>query len=630
MKTSFLGSFITASHVDKACKLLSHQINQVSHSYNVLDFILYSWERRNFLTNPVGTHKELLEQDSIYNRSSCYVLTYLYPKNIEGVRECGYLSFEVMISYYSLGFYIYDLISSSNLSKRYSNKNYTSYYGYHLNFDQPEKSKIYYQDDYLAFVNDTNNFVQETIASNGKVLAIKLDIQDFFDSIDHKKLLEIINELAPHFSKNKTKWNSEVSKAIEDYLFWISSKGAGLPVSSQNIVSNYLSHLYLIPLDDEIINILRFKNVQKYKCARYVDDLYILIEMTSASVKRDANLFATEMRRLISSFLLTKLGLKLNNKKTLSFFIDDQRSATEFLLGEKLVSFGSLDKYFNFSGLPDYRDRLLKELKSLNQQYLEEGKISLSESAKLIINSVFEKRRKSCLEQNDFKEELDAIVKEMSTDALIGTRKSLYYIFLKFDHGYKRIIEYITSVFDTSTRFDAHKLRALEAIVTDARYKGELDGYINAAVPLNGGMMWLFQKMINKWQDRIEYRIVLVNNNCNEICSQVRLINLSYHKSEFAKVLNHIINLIQLMTCYVSTGGVALSDDYDRHKVLECLRETISERELMLLNNCYELRNANGISHPVKDGDSTSRDLQRDDIHLHINNINNILIKMQK
>jgi len=126
---------------------------------------------------------------------------------------------------------------------------------------------------------------------------LKLDIEKYFDNIDHKILLRLVA------SKVKDKKllrligriveNSDVSRGLED--------GKGLPIG--NLTSQFFANVYLNALDHFIKDTLRVKHY-----IRYMDDIVVFSD-SRASLKG--------MRELIAKFLSDKLGLRLKDKATL-------------------------------------------------------------------------------------------------------------------------------------------------------------------------------------------------------------------------------------------------------------------------------------------------------------------------
>ncbi|WP_250564985.1 hypothetical protein, partial [Adonisia turfae] len=123
-----------------------------------------------------------------------------------------------------------------------------TYYGANIRLDDPQRSQIHYQEDYQEFTRNIRRTVRQQIQGH-KVAVLHLDIQDFFRSIDHSRLIEVLAEQALPASQLRLHYDEHTRLAIREILFLIMQRSEGLPISQQNIASNLLSHLFLYPPD---------------------------------------------------------------------------------------------------------------------------------------------------------------------------------------------------------------------------------------------------------------------------------------------------------------------------------------------------------------------------------------------
>jgi hypothetical protein len=103
----------------------------------------------------------------------------------------------------------------------------------------------------------------------------------------------------------------------------------GIPVSSQNLVSSYLSSVYFSPFDHYILDTYLKKPNVSY--IRYVDDFYIIYEIDDTRPSSQARNELYNIENDISDFLCNELFLGVSNSKAKRTKIDDLDSYYDFL-----------------------------------------------------------------------------------------------------------------------------------------------------------------------------------------------------------------------------------------------------------------------------------------------------------
>lgn len=166
-----------------------------------------------------------------------------------------------------------------------------------------------YLEDNLIFSKFTKAYIKNSsIFLNAKAhmyndVFIKLDIQDFFNSINHEVLLDILYyELNKINKKHVTK--IEIAKLIK--LCSISKKGLPLGL----ITSPILSNIYLKEFDNILYGTLKKYGMDNIIYTRYADDLTISFK-SHLGISDDS---VVELNSLVSN-LLRKYKLKVNPKK---------------------------------------------------------------------------------------------------------------------------------------------------------------------------------------------------------------------------------------------------------------------------------------------------------------------------
>lgn len=166
---------------------------------------------------------------------------------------------------------------------------------------EPIFEKVFIFDSYSSRKNKgthkavqrLNEFARKLSRNNTKtVWALQCDIRKFFDSVDHKILLQLIGKKI--YDKKTLELFRNIVNSFE------TEKGKGMPLG--NVTSQLFSNIYLNPLDQFIKRTLRIKYY-----IRYADDFVIL------STER---LFLEKLIAVLGEFLQTNLQLKMHPQKS--------------------------------------------------------------------------------------------------------------------------------------------------------------------------------------------------------------------------------------------------------------------------------------------------------------------------
>lgn len=153
-----------------------------------------------------------------------------------------------------------------------------------------------------------------SIISNAKEhmyndIFIMVDIKDFFQSINHTRMTNLLFREINKGNKKTTVTKVTCRKIVESCS--ISDKGLGVGL----VPSPALANIYLKQFDGILYGTLKKMNLENVRYTRYADDMTISYRGISA--------FSTEIIDTISR-LLKRYGLKLNSKK--SKIIDLEKS----------------------------------------------------------------------------------------------------------------------------------------------------------------------------------------------------------------------------------------------------------------------------------------------------------------
>lgn len=195
---------------------------------------------------------------------------------------------------------------------------------------------------------------------------IKTDIDDFYESIPHKPLLEKINgnNLMTPFSR----------KILAQILFAyksLSKSDKGIPRGIG--VSAKFAELYMRDVDNAIMSI---KGISYY--ARYVDDIIIIFTPSDAGRHRD---YLNEIKKII-----TKFELKINEIKTCTINLQKSRRVHQLEhLGYKIFfGDGSLKTRLTDKKIAKYKRRIDLAI----DDYLNFSKVDEKKSREILVKRI--------------------------------------------------------------------------------------------------------------------------------------------------------------------------------------------------------------------------------------------------
>ena len=192
---------------------------------------------------------------------------------------------------------------------------------------------------------------------------LRTDMDDFYESITHKRLLEKINEnhiLSP-FSR-------KILRQILCKYKALSGSDNGIPRGVG--VSANLAELYMRDIDRAIMSL---RGVSYY--ARYVDDIIIIFVPNLDDQNRD---YLKDIEEIIEN----KFKLKLNEAKTVKFDLRDKKQACELeYLGYKIFfGNGKLKTKLTEKKIDKYKNRIDLAF----QSYTNLSKVNVKEARKIL------------------------------------------------------------------------------------------------------------------------------------------------------------------------------------------------------------------------------------------------------
>ena len=198
---------------------------------------------------------------------------------------------------------------------------------------------------------------------------LRTDIDAFYESISHERLLKKIND-----DNLLTPFSRKIIRQIISKYKQLSGSNMGIPRGIG--VSAYLAELFMRDADNEIMSM---DEVSYY--ARYVDDIIIIFTPKS-------NAYYAEYLKEIKNIIDCKFFLKLNDQKTNTFDLLDPKqrhSYTMEYLGYKIIfGDGEVQTKLTAKKIKKYKHRI----DSTFDNYLNLSKIDEKEARKLLVKRV--------------------------------------------------------------------------------------------------------------------------------------------------------------------------------------------------------------------------------------------------
>ncbi len=616
-----------------ALELLELQLEQVSPLYNTVDFTTY---RNNDTTIDIESfYNDFIRRDSFYYYNDIFqVLNYYGVQRAYKIREFHYFTWQMLVLYYAVGFYIRELLDKYivNFTSVYLKKPIDVFYGGNLNLAEPKKSKIYYYEDYKEFLH-----LKETLTQpeEGKIkYAISLDIKSFFYTIDHKILLDLIDRKAYSTTKKGLHFNEFTKEAIEFYFKYLVKDSKGIPVSGQNIISSFISSIYFTDFDEFVVD--NFLNTGKFHYIRYVDDFYLIFSEDSTKPISEIRQEIYDIENEIADFLIKHLKLSVSSSKSDRFQITDIESHLNFLNATGFES--PFEQEFDYEEL--YEDsilslqikdkpapeifseciEILKELK-LQSDTLPQFEIDAKKSSYLNFILI----HKNCLSYSK-SAEAKQIVRQSgifsdlnNIDFILIKIKVLLHL-VTIDEEYRKgFFEFIVDALQSGKSL-TQKITIVDRFIHQLQFlisesKGatkdeliaEYNEYINVFIvklePLielctNGYFKILFKALKNEYSlitfDKIYDFNFLSDKKCIPLVQQIKQRNINEKLGFYNVCFNHLLNEFQNLFEMIMLNGTQVTAKDIRD---EMAKDGFTTSEIKFVTEFFDRRNQNSISH---------------------------------
>ena len=601
--TPQLGYFLDYHrHWVEALRLLKFQLKtkKENRHFNTVEMCYYEkldepfkiLEDKEYFNNRVANNL-------FYGLKEFTIIPYTIPKSNLGLRRYNFMTCPMRVLYYAVGLYLLEL-SEEYLQDYKSHKHIHANYGGNLHLAAGKLNRkldnIYYQSHYKRF---RKRLRQEIKGNPQPKVVIYLDIENYFDELNIPKLLNLLEKRVKPSIQRDRHYNETTREQLISFFDFIARGTSGIPQSDNNIISDFIGHLFLVFgdlfLDDELRK--HDDSVDSYAIIRYVDDIYISITFR----EQDNDLkdqFLNSLTPHISDCLYENLGLRLNPKTRL-FDLGKEGDRNELERNLKKVSQGIETADEENKGPPaDKIKSIFMQLENLKSSSIDPHFQGHRELEEEVLKEVYNKSVGQMLEKSTNKSRLREIFigsGGFDFELVNAYPLPIIILILKCDDISKKFEQFLLSKEDLTSRdiylilnylcqreFDQPEL--LELLKQSTQMKEVMETFEDSSSPRLIGYYGLMAEKISK----------IVEPNVTE---QIRLRVLCELKGEYSVALNHLLNEVHAI-CYVLDEEAKDPKKYETDEVATFLRDRTVPHEIHAqIRNLFDRRNKSPVSH---------------------------------
>ena len=521
---------------------------------------------------------------------------YYTPKNIFTYRKMSYNSFLVRLIHNAIGIYIFKLsedfikdfvdTKESSISSRYGGK-----IEYNCKGISIKQDNLYYKNQYREFVKELLGYINNS--NNSNRIIIKLDVQDFYDNIVVEEFLNILSKNIKFSYREEFKFDTNKIKNISDFYKFIMNGKNGIPQSDNDIISSFISSLYMKLVDIDIIDLIsnmNLKNLDKYKIVQYCDDTYIILDFDEHK-NDDVYISINRILEEISLKLTQRYNLKFNNKSRI-FDLSKESNIEELKSCIKINSQTEIELERGEKPQKIF-DSIIDELNKINEGSISEFKEEESlENLKKIYNKSVEgvmqknenlKLLKETIENFKFEKAFLstkyivtlACMDEETTEKLIkyieeGQNKNINKFLYIIEYVSKKNFEYTNNIKDN--------------VILDEYKKILKVNYLN---PNSLGYMNLSEQ---------EFKILDLFES-NNIINQIRCRRIGEVSQNYNIAFNHLVNEVKSIVNEKYSKNIEEKNYTVKNVKEELCKAGYNLQTIIDICNMFDRRNNNTISH---------------------------------
>lgn len=603
--TPQLGYFLDYKcHWLQALDLLKYQLEtkKGNRHFNTLEMFYYEkleeffgiLENENYFNTRVANNL-------FYGLKEFTVVLYTRPKSNLGLRRYKFMTCPMRVLYYAVGLYLLEL-TQEYLQDYKSHEHIQANYGGQLHLEDGKLNlkpdNIFYQKHYKKF---RKRLRQEIRSNTERKVVIYLDIENYFDELSIPKLLNLLEKRVKPSTQRDMLYDVTTQAQLISFFNLVSGGASGIPQSDNNVISNFIGHLFLAFGDSFLDDELHKKNdsIESYAIIRYVDDIYISITFKEQD-KDLRDQFLNSLTPRIADCFYENLGLRLNPKTRL-FDLEKEKDKQELEKKLKKVSQGiEIADEENKEQPADKITNIFKQLRRLKNSSIDPHFQGHRELEEEVLKEVYDEKVQEMLKKSDYKSHLKGIF--MSSGGfdfeLVNAYPSpIIILILACEDVPEKFEKFLRSKKDLTSRdiylilsylcqieFDRAKLKLLELLKQSPQMKEVMEIFEDSSLPTLIGYYGLRAEQVSK----------IAEPNVTE---QIRLRVLCELKEEYSVALNHLFNEIQAI-CYVLDKGAKGTKKYEANQVATFLRnQNVSHKTQTQIRNLSDRRNKSPVSH---------------------------------
>lgn len=444
---------------------------------------------------------------------------------------------------------------------------------------------------------------------NGPEIAIKLDIQNYFDSIRVDLLLDRLNKYIDVPTKLAHKFDEHSRAQILDFMNFLSKDKGGIPQLDNDIVSSYLGYLYLrlgeLDIDSEISQ--NYGLIEDHQITRYIDDIYIALKFKNNLEPAMVNQCVNNLGSRIADILHYRLGLRLNEKtRFFRLSIEDERK--DFIKSLKKISREDYSNEDDLSGkAPERLDALLKELRNLKNTKYDAAFSYEKKPEEETLKSVFDSDVNKLLRNASYQKRLQSIFKNFNFDLVRVSPLALTVLIVLSEDAKKQYRSYLLALKQMTTREEDLVVKYLCQMDFDDR---ELLKALQRSQSWNQ-IIPLFTVKSKKKNTLGYYDLQSTSlkevSGKPQVVEQIRLRRINEIRHNYSVALNHLTNELQTICWLEDLDKKTREENGYKRKELREFRapqveaflksQRIPHEIVISIRNMFERRNNNNVSH---------------------------------
>lgn len=600
MRPSSLGSFLTYKHWTEGKKLLDFQIEHKKKSkyYNKLNFFYFEkisnqlslLDSQEYFDNKVASNLFYALSNEFFSEQ------YLTPKKSLGLRPYYFFSYPLMILQYAISTYLVEL--TDQYLKESRHPKVKSYYGGLLYLQNNELVIKEYNTTYNYFYKEYKSQLDSWVRINDNRVAIKLDTQNFYSSINTGILLQLLNKYINHSTRTRLNFNQDTINQIEFFFQYINKNNVGIPQSDNNLSSSFVGHLYLHLGDNLIVDTIKSINenssniITNYQVVRYVDDTYIFIDLKPGTTTKVKQLVSYNLLTQVSEAFYKTLQIHINSKVN----IYDLSNAADFRQISLEVGNTSDDlpeAKPSKKGSPEKLEELLSTLTVVRSmsvtQVLLHGHKRLD-----YIKNIFDSGVEQMLNKPENQQRLRFILKDFDYDLCRLMPQALICLFLKTEQTAALLKEFIKTLnpknyhecniillYLCQTNFSDNKI--VKQFCKNKSMKKTIKHFKKDVVKIETGYCQLKVDSLLKLKEHMP------------LLEQIRLRKHNESLSSYSVSLNLMLNEIHYLCCHAANEDIHRYGSKDALVLLE--KVGVDSDTQASISTLFDRRNHNPISH---------------------------------